>query len=103
MNLLGSGSTWEIKGADKTNPLIINATIKIVKKRSFIDAVLSSTGSSAFFTQDIGEGFTNPSKAGITANQIRYIHSLMESGGIDGETIHEMMHQIDAEKDRGVK
>lgn len=96
-NGFGSSSTWEIKSAEKTDPIIINTAIKIGKKRSFVDAVLSATGSSAFFTQDIGEDFSKPADAGITANQIRYIHALMEPGNIDNEMVETMMHEMGAD------
>jgi hypothetical protein len=48
-----------------------NAALRMAKKRSYIDAVLSVTGASSIFTQDYGES-TDP----VTRNQLSYISSL---------------------------
>lgn len=50
-----------------------NAALKIARKRSFVDAILSVTGASAIFTQDIGEN------APATEKQLAYIRYLASS------------------------
>ena len=54
-----------------------NAALKMAKKRSYIDAVLSVTGASSIFTQDYGE-----SGDPITRNQLSYISSLARGSQI---------------------
>jgi len=90
-NGFGTCSTSELPQDDQDISRRMNSAIKIARKRSFVDAVLTATGSSWIFTQDIGD--MNIEKP-MTSNQERYIRSLMEQGGIDQEMIYEIMPEL---------
>ena len=86
-NGFGSCSTSEIKGDETDMSRKMNSAIKIAKKRSYVDAVLTASGSSWLFTQDTGEIVKEKP---MTINQERYIRSLMDQGGIDQDFLYEM-------------
>jgi len=90
-NGFGTCSTSELPQDDQGMSRKMNSAIKIARKRSFVDAALTATGSSWIFTQDIGD--MNIEKP-MTPNQERYIRSLMEQGGINQEMIHEIMPEL---------
>ena len=52
---LGSCNTHENKYAKQGMANSINTILKIARKRSYVDSILSATGSSRIFTQDIEE------------------------------------------------
>ena len=64
-----------------------NVALKLAKKRSYIDAVLSVTGASSIFTQDYGES-ADP----VTRNQLSYISSLTRSNRIPQDVLDAMVH-----------
>jgi hypothetical protein len=88
--------------ADKANSIL-----KVAKKRSFVDAVLSVVGASEVFTQDLEDGvpdnYINDQKNGTgmegepisyakatgkpLEKQIKYAKSLMEKNGLDESTL----------------
>lgn len=70
-----------------------NAALKMAKKRSYIDAVLSVTGASSVFTQDYGE-----SGDPITRNQLSYISSLARGSQIPDDVMDAMLHACGSEK-----
>jgi len=90
-NGFGTCSTSELPQDDQDMSRRMNSAIKIARKRSFVDAVLTATGSSWIFTQDIGD--MNIEKP-MTPNQERYIRSLMEQGGINQDMIYEIMPEL---------
>ena len=53
---LGSCNTKELKYRGQYFANTLNTVIKIARKRSYVDGILSATGSSRSFTQDIEEG-----------------------------------------------
>ena len=52
---LGSCNTLERKFAKQGFAASLNTVLKMARKRSYVDAILSATGSSRLFTQDIEE------------------------------------------------
>ena len=90
-NGFGTCSTSELPQENQDMSRRMNSAIKIAKKRSFVDAVLTATASSWLFTQDIGD--MNVEKP-MTPNQERYIRSLMDQGGIDQDMIYEIMPEL---------
>ncbi len=50
---IGSATTKEPKYARQNFATVLNTVLKIARKRSYVDAILSATGSSRVFTQDI--------------------------------------------------
>ena len=50
---IGSANTKEPKYARQNFATTLNTVLKIARKRSYVDAILSATGSSRVFTQDI--------------------------------------------------
>ena len=52
---LGSCNTLESKYVKQGMAMSLNTVLKMARKRSYVDAVLSATGSSRIFTQDIEE------------------------------------------------
>ncbi|MCW6168593.1 MAG: hypothetical protein LVQ96_03150 [Thermoplasmatales archaeon] len=94
-NGFGSCSTSEID-PERKDARATNSAIKIAKKRSFVDAVLTATGASSLFTQDLGEELlTGPAK--ITQNQVKYIKRLIESGNIEDDVFRAFLRDFDAE------
>ena len=90
-NGFGTCSTSELPQENQDMSRRMNSAIKIAKKRSFVDAVLTATASSWLFTQDIGD--MNVEKP-MTPNQERYIRSLMDQGGLDQDMIYEIMPEL---------
>lgn len=90
-NGFGSCSISEITGENQDISRRMNSAIKIAKKRSFVDAVLTATASSWLFTQDIGDMAVEKP---MTPNQERYIRSLMDQGGIDQDMLYEIMPEL---------
>ena len=90
-NGFGTCSTSELPQENQDMSRRMNSAIKIAKKRSFVDAVLTATASSWLFTQDIGD--MNVEKP-MTPNQERYIRSLMNQGGLDQDMIYEIMPDL---------
>ena len=70
-----------------------NTALKMAKKRSYIDAVLSVTGASSIFTQDYGE-----SAGPITRNQLSYISSLIRGNQIPDDIVEAMIHAAGSDK-----
>ena len=54
-NGFGTCSTSELPQENQDMSKRMNSAIKMAKKRSFVDAVLTATASSWLFTQDIGD------------------------------------------------
>ena len=52
---IGSCNTLETKYIKQGFAMSLNTVLKMARKRSYVDAVLSATGSSRVFTQDIEE------------------------------------------------
>ena len=52
---LGSANTLETRYIKQGLAMSANTVLKMARKRSFVDAILSATGSSRIFTQDIEE------------------------------------------------
>ena len=77
--------------SDHSNDAI--AALKMAKKRSYIDAVLSVTGASSIFTQDYGE-----SGDPITRNQLSYISSLTRGSQIPEDVVDAMTHTCGSDK-----
>ena len=94
-NGFGSCSTSEID-PERKDARATNSAIKIAKKRSFVDAVLTATGASFLFTRDFGED-TSTGSPKITQNQINYIKRLIESGNIGSDIIGGFLSNFDAE------
>ena len=90
-NGFGTCSTSELPQENQDMSRRMNSAIKMAKKRSFVDAVLTATASSWLFTQDIGD--MNVEKP-MTPNQERYIRSLMDQGGLDQDMIYEIMPEL---------
>ena len=90
-NGFGTYSTSELPQENQDMSRRMNSAIKMAKKRSFVDAVLTATASSWLFTQDIGD--MNVEKP-MTPNQERYIRSLMDQGGLDQDMIYEIMPEL---------
>ena len=90
-NGFGTCSTSELPQENQDMSRRMNSAIKVAKKRSFVDAVLTATASSWLFTQDIGD--MNVEKP-MTPNQERYIRSLMDQGGLDQDMIYEIMPDL---------
>ena len=90
-NGFGTCSTSELPQENQDMSKRMNSAIKMAKKRSFVDAVLTATASSWLFTQDIGD--MNVEKP-MTPNQERYIRSLMDQGGLDQDMIYEIMPDL---------
>ena len=90
-NGFGTCSTSELPQENQDMSRRMNSAIKMAKKRSFVDAVLTATASSWLFTQDIGD--MNVEKP-MTPNQERYIRSLMDQGGLDQDMIYEIMPDL---------
>ncbi|MHB8561428.1 MAG: hypothetical protein ACYDAP_09775 [Thermoplasmataceae archaeon] len=90
-NGFGTCSTSELPQENQDMSRRMNSAIKMAKKRSFVDAVLTATASSWLFTQDIGD--MNVEKP-MTPNQERYIRSLMVQGGLDQDMIYEIMPDL---------
>ena len=90
-NGFGTCSTSELPQENQDMSKRMNSAIKMAKKRSFVDAVLTATASSWLFTQDIGD--MNVEKP-MTPNQERYIRSLMDQGGLDQDMIYEIMPEL---------
>ena len=90
-NGFGTCSTSELPQENQDMSRRMNSAIKMAKKRSFVDAVLSATASSWLFTQDVGD--MNVEKP-MTPNQERYIRSLMDQGGLDQDMIYEIMPEL---------
>ena len=90
-NGFGTCSTSELPQENQDMSRRMNSAIKMAKKRSFVDAVLTATASSWLFTQDIGD--MNVEKP-MTPNQERYIRSLMVQGGLDQDMIYEIMPEL---------
>ena len=90
-NGFGTCSTSELPQENQDMSRRMNSAIKMAKKRSFVDAVLTATASSWLFTQDIGD--MNVEKP-MTPNQERYIRSLMNQGGLDQDMIYEIMPDL---------
>ena len=90
-NGFGTCRTSELPQENQDISRRMNSAIKMAKKRSFVDAVLTATASSWLFTQDIGN--MNVEKP-MTPNQERYIRSLMDQGGIDQDMIYEIMPEL---------
>ena len=90
-NGFGTCSTSELPQENQDMSRRMNSAIKMARKRSFVDAVLTATASSWLFTQDIGD--MNVEKP-MTPNQERYIRSLMEQGGLDQDMIYEIMPDL---------
>ena len=90
-NGFGTCSTSELPQENQDMSRRMNSAIKMAKKRSFVDAVLTATASSWLFTQDIGD--MNVEKP-MTQNQERYIRSLMDQGGLDQDMIYEIMPDL---------
>ena len=89
-NGFGSCSTSEVKG-DEEMSRKMNSAIKIAKKRSYVDAVLTATASSWIFTQDTGESVIEKP---MTPNQERFIKDLMERGSISQDMLYEIMPEL---------
>ena len=70
-----------------------NAALKMSKKRSYIDAVLSVTGASSIFTQDYGES-ADP----VTRNQLSYISSLTRGNRVPQDVLDAMVHACGSER-----
>jgi hypothetical protein len=90
-NGFGTCSTSELPQENQEMSRRMNSAIKMAKKCSFVDAVLTATASSWLFTQDIGD--MNVEKP-MTPNQERYIRSLMDQGGLDQDMIYEIMPDL---------
>ena len=90
-NGFGTCSTSELPQENQDMSRRMNSAIKMARKRSFVDAVLTATASSWLFTQDIGD--MNVEKP-MTQNQERYIRSLMDQGGLDQDMIYEIMPEL---------
>ena len=90
-NGFGTCSTSGLPQENQDMSRRMNSAIKMAKKRSFVDAVLTATASSWLFTQDIGD--MNVEKP-MTPNQERYIRSLMDQGGLDQDMIYEIMPDL---------
>src|SRR5205823_3195917 len=56
----GSANTLEKKQGNKDFGFLINSLGKIAQKRAFVGAVISATGASDFFTQDMEDADTGP-------------------------------------------
>ena len=52
---LGSCNTLESKYIKQGLAMSLNTVLKMARKRSYVDAILSATGTSRIFTQDIEE------------------------------------------------
>ena len=90
-NGFGTCSTSELPQENQDMSKRMNSSIKIARKRSFVDAVLTATASSWLFTQDMGG--MNMEKP-MTPNQERYIRSLMDQGGLNQDMIYEIMPEL---------
>ena len=90
-NGFGTCSTSELPQENQDMSRRMNSAIKMAKKRSFVDAVLSATASSWLFTQDIDD--MNVEKP-MTPNHERYIRSLIDKRGLDQDMIYEIMPDL---------
>ncbi|MDS0256816.1 hypothetical protein ApAK_03865 [Thermoplasmatales archaeon AK] len=68
-----------------------NSALKMAKKRSFVDAVISVSGASEFFTQDYGE------IAEATRSQIAYIGAIVQKNGISDGDLQRIIREAGAE------
>ena len=102
---LGSANSKEKryqKTVEKTkDPFsLVNTILKMAKKRSLVDAVLSATRTSGLFTQDVEDIGIAPEETPeeerrdprlISKKQINYIHVLLEQKGIPDEDYKKML------------
>ena len=83
---IGSCNNKERKYKNSDPFTIVNTILKMAKKRAFIDAVLSATRSSAFFTQDIEDQDESLSKP-ITNRQLSEIYTIVSRKKIPVEVM----------------
>jgi hypothetical protein len=84
---IGSCNNKERKYKSSDPFTIVNTILKMAKKRAFIDAVLSATRSSAFFTQDIEDYEDISSLKPVNKRQLSEIFTIVSNKKIPIEFI----------------
>lgn len=106
---IGSCNTKEKKYSNVSPFNLINTVLKMAKKRSFVDAVLSATRSSGLFSQDLEDGIPTETStetvnlkvsniktpehknSTVTRNQLNLIQSLVSNKSLSIDSIRHYM------------
>jgi hypothetical protein len=93
----GACSSKERKTWDE-NPLgFANNIVKMARKRAFVDGILTATGASSAFTQDL-EDYEEEVEEGVTDKQLKMIHALInEYARITDSPRDEIVNEIKEE------